>query len=36
VMYLVWAVVVSVLYPACAAYARFKFAKPSTSLWRMF
>lgn len=36
VMYLVWAVVVSALYPACAAYARFKFAKPSTSPWRMF
>ena len=36
VMYLVWAVVVAALYPACAAYARFKFAKPATSLWRMF
>ncbi|MEO6222131.1 MAG: hypothetical protein ABIP90_02700 [Vicinamibacterales bacterium] len=36
VMYLVWAVVVAALYPACAAYARVKFAKPATSLWRMF
>jgi uncharacterized membrane protein len=36
VMYLVWAAVVVALYPACAAYARFKFAKPATSLWRMF
>lgn len=36
VMYLVWAAVVAALYPACAAYARFKFSKPPTSLWRMF
>ena len=36
VMYVVWAAVVAALYPACAAYARFKFAKAPTSLWRMF
>lgn len=36
VMYLVWAVVVAALYPACAAYARFKFSKPATSRWRQF
>ncbi len=36
VMYLVWAVVIAALYPACAAYARFKFGKPSTSAWRIF
>ena len=36
VMYLVWAAVVAALYPACKAYARFKFAKPATSMWRMF
>lgn len=36
VMYVVWAVTVPALYPACAWYARFKFAKPATSLWRMF
>lgn len=36
VMYLVWAGTVLALYPACAWYARFKFAKPATSLWRMF
>jgi uncharacterized membrane protein len=36
VMYLVWALVIAALYPACAAYARFKFGKPATSLWRMF
>ena len=36
VMYLVWAAVVAALYPACAWYARFKFAKPPTSTWRMF
>lgn len=35
-MYLVWAVTVLALYPACAWYARFKFAKPATSVWRMF
>ena len=35
-MYLVWAIVVAALYPACAAYARFKFSKPASSLWRMF
>lgn len=35
VMYLVWAAVVVALYPACAAYARFKFQKPPSSLWRM-
>jgi uncharacterized membrane protein len=35
-MYLVWAVVVAALYPACKAYARFKFGKAPTSLWRMF
>jgi uncharacterized membrane protein len=36
VMYLVWAVVVAALYPMCARYAHFKFAKPATSLWRLF
>jgi hypothetical protein len=36
VMYLVWALVVAALYPACKAYARFKFAKPASSLWRLF
>ena len=36
IMYLVWAVVVAALYPACAAYARFKFSKPAASRWRMF
>jgi len=36
VMYLVWAVVVAALYPACSAYARFKFAKSASSMWRMF
>ena len=36
VMYLVWAVAVLALYPACAWYGRFKFAKPAASVWRMF
>lgn len=36
VMYLVWALVVGTLYPACAWYARFKSSKPQTSLWRLF
>ena len=36
IMYLVWAAVVAALYPACKAYSRFKFAKPASSLWRMF
>jgi uncharacterized membrane protein len=36
IMYLVWALTMVALYPACQAYARFKFAKPATSLWRMF
>ena len=36
VMYLVWAAVIAVLYPACTAYARFKFSNPATSLWRLF
>lgn len=36
VMYLVWAAVVLMLYPMCAGYARFKFSKPATSLWRLF
>src|SRR5688572_20195106 len=36
VMYLVWALVIAALYPACKAYARFKFGKPATSMWRMF
>ncbi len=36
VMYLVWALVVGALYPACAWYARFKSSKPQTSLWRLF
>lgn len=36
VMYLVWAVVVAALYPMCVRYAQFKFAKPATSLWRLF
>jgi uncharacterized membrane protein len=35
VMYAVWAVTVAALYPACRWYARFKFAKPATSVWRM-
>ncbi len=36
VMYLVWAITVLALYPACGWYARFKFARPATSVWRMF
>lgn len=36
VMYLVWVTTVLALYPACARYARFKFAKSPSSLWRMF
>ena len=36
VMYVVWAVVVAALYPACKAYARFKFGKDQSSLWRLF
>jgi uncharacterized membrane protein len=36
VMYGVWALTMIALYPACKAYARFKFAKPATSMWRMF
>lgn len=36
VMYVVWAVVVGALYPACAWYARFKSSKAQTSLWRLF
>lgn len=36
VMYLVWAAVTLALYPMCAGYARFKFSKPATSLWRLF
>jgi uncharacterized membrane protein len=36
VMYAVWALTVAILYPACRWYARFKFAKPATSMWRMF
>ena len=36
VMYLVWAAVTLALYPMCARYARFKFSKPGTSLWRLF
>lgn len=36
VMYLVWAAVVVALYPMCARYAQFKFAKPATSLWRLY
>lgn len=36
VMYLVWALVMVALYPACAWYARFKFSNPETSRWRMF
>ncbi len=36
VLYLVWALTVLALYPACAWYARFKFAKPEQSAWRMF
>jgi uncharacterized membrane protein len=36
VMYLVWVAVVLALYPACAWWARVKFAKPATSVWRMF
>jgi uncharacterized membrane protein len=35
-MYVVWAVVMAGLYPVCARYARFKFSKPTTSLWRLF
>jgi uncharacterized membrane protein len=36
VMYLVWPAVVAALYPACMAYARFKFSRPASSRWRMF
>ncbi len=35
VMYLVWAATMIALYPACAWYARFKFARPASSFWRM-
>ena len=34
VMYAVWALTVAALYPACRWYARFKFAKPVSSVWR--
>lgn len=34
--WLMWAVVLGLMYPACAAYRRFKLAKPPDSLWRMF
>lgn len=35
VMYAVWAAGLAVMYPMVAAYARFKAAKPVTSVWRM-
>lgn len=35
VMYLVWAVAVVAMYPACVWYAGFKNAKPADSLWRL-
>ena len=35
-MYVVWALTIGALYPACAWYARFKFEKPTTSMWRLF
>ena len=35
VMYAVWAAGLAVMYPMVAAYARFKAAKPATSVWRM-
>ena len=34
VMYLIWLVALIILYPLCASYARFKGARPFTSLWR--
>jgi uncharacterized membrane protein len=36
VMYLVWLAALAGMYPACRWYARFKTAKPITSVWRMF
>lgn len=36
IMYLMWAAVIVALYPASKAYARFKFARPASSMWRMF
>jgi uncharacterized membrane protein len=33
--YVVWAVVLAALYPACAWYRRFKFSKGPGSLWRL-
>lgn len=35
VMYAVWASGLAVMYPMVTAYARFKAAKPATSVWRM-
>jgi uncharacterized membrane protein len=35
-MYLVWLAGLAGMYPACRWYARFKAAKPITSVWRMF
>ena len=34
--YLVWAVALGMLYPACAWYRRFKMSQPRESLWRLF
>jgi uncharacterized membrane protein len=34
--YFVWAAVLALLYPVCAWYRKFKMARPSESLWRMF
>jgi uncharacterized membrane protein len=34
--WLVWAVVVTALYPVCLWYRRFKMAKPRDSLWQLF
>ncbi len=36
VMYLMWAVGLALLYPACLRYRRFKGAKPTDSIWRLF
>lgn len=35
VMYLVWLAALAGMYPACRWYARFKGARPITSVWRM-
>jgi hypothetical protein len=36
VMYVVWAVGVAAMYPACRWYAGFKTARPASSMWRLF